>query len=52
MLCIIKRQDPHGAMLDLVRENRFFSIDEEVGLVAVVRMDHNMDYSSSSQPLP
>ena len=40
-------------MLDLVRENRFCSINEEdgvspVGLVVVVRMDHNTDYSLSS----
>ena len=29
LLCFIKRQDPCGAMLDLVREDRFSSIDEE-----------------------
>ena len=29
LTCLVKRQDPRGAMLDLVWENRFSSIDEE-----------------------
>ena len=57
LLCLIERQDPRGAMLDLVREDCFSSVDEEewglaLGLVAVVRMDHGMGWSSSCQPLP
>ena len=48
LLCLIKRQDPCGAMLDLVREDCFSSVHEKngvspIGLVAVVRMDHSTD---------
>ena len=44
-------------MPDLVREDRLSSVDEEergfaFDLVAVVRMDHSTDWSSSYQPLP
>ena len=45
---LVECQDPRGAMLDLVREDRLCPVDEEewgltVGLVTVVRMDHNTD---------
>ena len=45
---LIERQDPRGTTPDLVREDRFGSVDQEegglpVGLVAVVRMDHSTD---------
>ena len=57
LTCLVECQDPRGAMPDLVREDRLYSVDEEERglasrLVAVVRMDHNMDWSSSYQPLP
>ena len=29
LTCLVKRQDPRGAMLDLVRENCFGSVDKE-----------------------
>ena len=29
LMCLVKRQDPRGAMPDLVREDRFCSVDEE-----------------------
>ena len=57
LLRFVKRQDSRGAMFDLVREDHLGSVDKEersftTGLVAVVRMDHSMDWSSSYQPLP